>query len=430
MGYDDSTYRRRGSDTTDTTGFGDYRESYSTGEFGVSDLRGPDSTDTGSRSTVPAAVLDDVFDDPTEGEPGRDRMAVHVVWEILLFVAVGAAGYLLVREDSGALRGTPLKELMVAGAALGLLAMGAGLTLRAGAVNLALGPVAVASALHFAENGDRGVVPTLAQATVAALVLGLVVGLLVVIFHVPGWAASLAAGLAAVAFIERRALPVNVQGGYESTDHALYLFVGFAVIAVLGGLFGTVKLVRRTVGRFRSVDDPARRRGMVAALLTAGAITISMPLAAGAGVLIAASSTGPVAPVSGFELTGLAVGAALLGGTSAFGRRGGVFGTVLAVALLVLAERYVAARGWDDVTPVALGAGAIVIGLVVTRLVETFGRPKSSAGTGDASWGEPVRPSRSTTTSDRTDSWTSALPTQPTESRADSWDTDRWSSSR
>jgi ribose/xylose/arabinose/galactoside ABC-type transport system permease subunit len=427
MGYDDSIYRQRTGDT-DPGPVGGYRDDYPPGDFGIGDLRAADPGDTG-RQPVSPAVLDDVFDDPAHGEPGRDRLAFHIIWEVVLLLGVAAVGYLLLREDSGALRGNALEQLLVAGAALGLLAVGAGLTLRAGAVNLALGPVAVAAALHFAENGDRGIVPTVAQAAVAALVLGVAVGIVVVVFHVPGWAASLAAALGTLVFIQRRPLPVDVQGGYDPSNHALYLFVGVAVVAVLGGLLGTVKSVRRSVGRFRPVADPARRRGPVAAMLTAGAIALSMPLAAGAGVLIAASGDGPVVPASGLEWTGLAVGAALLGGTSAYGRRGGVFGTVFAVALLIVGQRYLVERGWEEVTPAALGAGAVVAGLLVTRLVETFGRPKS-AGTDETPWQttQTQPPPRTSTLGERTDSW-SSLPAQPTESRADAWDTERWNNS-
>ena len=77
----------------------------------------------------------------------------------------------------------------------------------------------------------------------------------------------------------------------------------------------------------------------------------------------------------GLELTALAVGVALLGGTSAFGRRGGIFGTVLAAALLAVAMAYTQAIGhpW---TAFALAAVAIALGLGVTRVVERFGRPE------------------------------------------------------
>ena len=102
-------------------------------------------------------MLENVFDDPTHGEPGRDRLGVHVAWESLLLVGLAALGYLLWREDPDALRGAGLRSLLVDAVALGLLALAAGLSLRTAAVNLGVGPVAVAAALHFAEQGDRGV---------------------------------------------------------------------------------------------------------------------------------------------------------------------------------------------------------------------------------------------------------------------------------
>ena len=58
---------------------------------------------------------------------------------------------------------------------------------------------------------------------------------------------------------------------------------------------------------------------------------------------MAAQSTGPIVPGTGLEWTGLAIGAALLAGTSAYGRRGGIFGTLLAVAGLTLFLDYAAA---------------------------------------------------------------------------------------
>ena len=65
---------------------------------------------------------------------------------------------------------------------------------------------------------------------------------------------------------------------------------------------------------------------------------------------------------------------ALIGGVSAYGRRGGVFGTLFGVTLLTLVVWYAEAANWR-ISLYALAAGAVAIGLVVTRLVETFGRP-------------------------------------------------------
>ena len=278
----------------------------------------------------------------------------------------------------------------------------------------------MAAALHFAENGDRGVANALGSAALGALALGVVLGLFVAVVHVPGWAASLAAALVVLVFIQQRGAPVDVQGAYEPTDHAIIIFGGFAAVAVLGGVFGSIKAVRRSVGRFRPVADPARRRGTVAAVLTAGLIALSMPMAAVAGVLIAAVGSGPVAPTTGFEWTGLALGAALLAGTSAYGRRGGVFGTVLAVVLITLFVEYQRTRDWD-ISVLAIAAGAIVIGLLATRLVETFGRPKSAVS--DPSWRGPTG---GRTSPEITDSWSATLPAQSTDGRNEQWDTERW----
>ena len=56
----------------------------------------------------------------------------------------------------------------------------------------------------------------------------------------------------------------------------------------------------------------------------------------GAGTLLAAQSTKPIVPGTGLEWTGIALGLAMLAGTSAYGRRGGIFGTLFAVAALTL----------------------------------------------------------------------------------------------
>jgi ribose/xylose/arabinose/galactoside ABC-type transport system permease subunit len=379
-------------------------------------------------SGVPAAVLENVFDDPAHGEPGRDRVAVHMVWELVLLVALGALAFLLWRENADALRGAGLRSLLVDVVALGLLALAAGLSLRTGAVNLAVGPVAVAAALHFAEQGDRGVPVAMGPAAVVAAAGGLVLALVVVVLHVPGWAASLAGAAGVIVYIERRASPVLVQGGYDPRGNAFYLVAGFAAVAVLGGLFGAIKAIRRLVGRFRPVADPARRRGVAAALVTAAALVGSTVLAMLAGVLIAANGTGPVAPTTGLDWTVLAVGTAMLAGTSAYGRRGGVFGTVLAVGLVVVLLSWTQARGWT-VSRWAVGGAVLGAGLLVTRLVEAYGGPRPAtgegpepgpAGDGTISTGWAVPRSGSV------DNWPPALPARSMEAPADPWEAARW----
>ncbi|SCG75984.1 ABC transporter permease [Micromonospora humi] len=386
-------------------------------------------------SGVPAAVLENVFDDPTHGEPGRDRIAVHVVWEFALLAGLAAVTWLLWREDSDALRGGALKTLLVDVAGLGLLTLAAGLSLRAAAVNLAIGPVALAAALHYAEQGDRGAREVLLPALAVAAVAGLALALAVVVLHVPGWAASLAGAAGVIVWLERRTAPVTVQGDYDPRRAALYLFVGFAAVAVLGGLFGAIKPVRRLIGRFRPVADPARRRGAVAASVTALALVGSTVLAMLGGMLIAANGDGTVAPGTGLDWSVLAVGTVLLGGTSAYGRRGGIFGALLSVCLVVVFLAWTVAHDWT-VSRWAVGGAALGVGLLVTRLVEAFGRPRPAPPGPRASG--PQRPTGDGTLSsgwamtpapEPADTWPSVLPMRTdTDTPVDAWEAPRWES--
>ncbi|WP_320067783.1 ABC transporter permease [Micromonospora sp. RTGN7] len=376
---------------------------------------------------LPSAVLANVFDDPAHGEPGRDRVAVHVAWELVLAAGVAVLTGLLWRDDPAALRGDGLRALLVDVVAVGLFVLAASLSLRTAAVNLAVGPVAVATALHVAEQGDRGMEIAVGHAAVVAALGGLVVGLAVVVLHVPGWAASLAGAAGVVVYIQRRAEPVLVQGGYDHLDTAFYLFAGFAAVAVLGGLFGAIRPVRRLTGRFRPVADPARRRGATAGTVVVAAFVLSTVLAMLAGVLIAGNTAEPVVPTEGLGWTVLAVGTALFAGTSAFGRRGGIFGTLLAASLVAVLLAWSEARGWR-ISRWTVGGAALGVGLVVTRLVEAYGRPRqagadpqtgpSGDGTISSGWSVP-RPAP-------VEDWPPALPTRSEDTPADPWDASRW----
>lgn len=422
------------SEATDATGQRRYRGE---GFREESDLR----TDGGVHNVIagmqyrpratPAANLDDVFDDPAHGEVGRDRLGVHFAWEGVLLLGVIAIGFLLNNGHRDTITGANFKELLVFASVLGLLGFGASMTLRAGAVNLALGPVAAAAALYYAEHGDKGVVPTAGMAVAFAAALGLAVAILVVGFHVPGWAGSLAAALVAVVWIQKHPAPLTVSGEYDPTDHALYLYGGFAALTIVAGLLGAIRSIRRGVGRFRPVTDPARRRGGLGGVVAVLALVGSTALAAVAGVVMAAlngSTEQVVAPTEGFELTGLALGAALIGGVSAYGRRGGVFGTLLGVSLMALVVWYAEAAEWR-ISLYALAAGAVALGLVVTRLVETFGRPLPLDDDSPDDWADVGVPGTSWSTGSG-DTWAN-LPAQPAPARADQWgDEDRWSSLR
>ena len=377
--------------------------------------------------------LDGPYDDPTS-----DRVAVHVLWEGVLLLFAVAMLYLLRGTAPAALRGLALNELLIFATVVGLVTVGTGISLRAAVPNLALGPVAYASAMFFADRSASGLTSAALVTAAVAAGIGAVIAGIAVGFNVPSWAASLGAALGVMVWLQRQHEVTVVSGAYQPGHHAGYWFGGFVVIAVAGGLLGLVRPLRRTVGAFRPTADPARRRGPGAATSAVLALIGSTTLAAIAGVLLALDTRPLPAGENGLAMTGLALGAALLGGTSAFGRRGGIFGTVLSVVLLVVLWRYGDARDWD-LSPLAIGAAAVLAGLVVTRLMETFERsrppdvdpfdiePAAPTWTSTTAPPEPVagRSAENWTGSSRSGGWTTQLPARTTD---DAWGTgDRWS---
>jgi ribose/xylose/arabinose/galactoside ABC-type transport system permease subunit len=321
---------------------------------------------------VPATNLDYVFDDPAVGEPGRDRMLVHGLWELVLVLGAAGVGYLLYRERAAAFSGDGLRTLLLVAATLGLITAAAALSLRAGVPNLAVGAVAVAGGLYYGHHADGGVWSTLLIVAGLAAAVGAVAGLVIVGLHVPSWAVTIAVGLGVLGWVDQQSA-VSLTCGYDRLPHADYWFGGFCAVSVIAALVGLFPPLRRAFGRFRPVADPAHRRGVVAAVIVVAVSIVSTILAGVSGVLAVTLSHRAVAS-DGLDLTALAIGAALLGGTSAYGRRGGIFGTVFAVSLLTVVDQYLVAteRSWSRA---ALAAVAIGVGLAVTRLVERFGRP-------------------------------------------------------
>ncbi len=411
MAYDETAFRRPGESTGESDPAA-YR-------------RRVQLDDTAGGSTLDQSLSAPVSAIPAAEDDGRDRLGVHLGWEIVLLVAAGVIGFLLWRENSAVLQRPALDGLLVVAAAIGLVTLGAGLSLRAGVPNLAIGPIVLAAEFQFAENGDKGILQALVPALIIAAVGGLIVGLLVLVLHVPGWAATLAAAFGVITFDQLRVGAVAVQGDWEPTDRAFLLFGGFALLAVLGAGLGAIGPVRRFMGRMRPVGDPAGRRGFAVVLPVLLALVLSSVFAAGAGVILAGHSADPIRPGTGLEWTGIGLGLALLGGTSAYGRRGGIFGTLFAVIALTL---FLDLQDRRDlrISLFAIAAVVLLAGLITTRIVESYGRLANAATTQD--WNAAPSSGLATNWSPTMpETWTTA-PAQPT--RSDRWDDGPWGASR
>ena len=316
--------------------------------------------------------------------PRRQRsvpvLVPHLVWEPLLLVGTG----LLILF---ALRQVPLFDndrLWWSLSYYGLIATGLAFSFRTGTPNLAVGAVAgLSGGLFFTLNVD-GSVPALLAGLIAlavSLLAGLVLGLIAGLLSAPAWAVSLA-GYAVVqgaVFSLINAGDIGRVGAAGIMPAPLdrpYSWLGlFLAVSLLGGILFAIPALRR-LGVHRAASE-ARFQGryLLAAVVGFGGSS----LLAGLAGLAMVGERGVALLGGGLLPLFLALGAALIGGVSAFGARGGILGTILGVTLLVVASQWIATVRFESITTEvrqgllwAVPAAAIVVGVAVNRLMEAL----------------------------------------------------------
>ncbi|GAA2144538.1 hypothetical protein [Glycomyces algeriensis] len=306
-----------------------------------------------------------------DDETPSDRMAVHLVWEIGLLLLAGGVLFALTQSGSGPFADGSWTGFFAALAPVTMLATAMAVSLRVGAVNLAAGPIALIAAWMFVDASGSGAAMALGVGLGVAAFIGIVLATLTAWLRAPGWAASGAVGGA-----------IGLWAGSSGDPSAFMLaeLPSTGVLAALGAAVG-VSLFLGLVGAFGGVrarlapirETPAGERHGRGGLVFFG-VLLSSTLAGAAGVVAAWTSVpegGAAALPDPILLTVVALGAALVGGTSLMGRRGGVCGTAFAAALVLGLMWLAEGRGWSF-DPSWIALGAIVAGFLVTRLVEVM----------------------------------------------------------
>ncbi|GAA3386710.1 ABC transporter permease [Cryptosporangium minutisporangium] len=329
----------------------------------------------------PPPPVPPTFAEPVSEPPVRDRLWPHLAWEVVLAAACVTEVLLVLAQDDQIFRGDAGPAVLLWIATAVLLGSAAALSLRAGMPNIAIGAIAIAAGADYAwlvgaEGHPFG--NALAMALAGGALAGLVIALFSTLFGVPSWAVSLGiAGLLSGLVPALAGSAARPVGGETPDVHvaAEWWLAGAAGISVVGGLLLAVPAFRRFVGRSRPTGDPAKRVGFVASIAAAGALAGSGALAAAAGLLDTANRGSSAAGYAGMaELAMVGFSVALLGGVSAHGRRGGVFGVVLAAVLLGLIRLHLDLVGADRWVGAVISGAAILVGLAVTRLMERLGR--------------------------------------------------------
>ncbi|MEU8007417.1 hypothetical protein AB0B66_40180 [Catellatospora sp. NPDC049111] len=313
--------------------------------------------------------------------PPRPRRTAGLLarlgWEAILFLLVAVAAIVVVVQSDGDAFG---RGLWLNLASIGLLASAFAFSLRTGNPNLAVGALAALAGVVYAKLVQADWPGVLAAVTAVAVILlfCLILGVITGLTSAPAWAVSLG-GLAvaqgiALGLSEAQGIPLRDGPSAEWTVWA------WAALFVIGSLVGGAAFQGTALHRLLVV---ARTDGEVPRF--AGKRLVGSVLGfVGSGLLAALSGVVLVGYLGGaFAATGdrflVAVAAALLGGVSVFTFRGGVAGTLLATALLVLGDT--ALRLAD--APIWLTFGltdgiALLVGVVVGWGLDKIAGPAQS----------------------------------------------------
>ena len=256
---------------------------------------------------------------------------------------------------------------------IGVISIGMTFVILAAGIDLSVGSVAALGGMVVAIlcQDQWPVALAILVAVGAGSLLGLAMGSIVAFTKVPSFIITLG-GLTAI-----RGLTLLLTDGrpvFGVPEELKFLgagFIGpvpvvgiiFIIVTILAAIF--LKLTRS--GRYLYATggnaDAARLSGVPVTLTVAMTFVICSSLAAFGGVLLTAwLEVGQPTASAGAELT--AIAAVVLGGTSLFGGKGGVFGTFIAVILLSILSNILNLAG---VSPYfqQITTGLVLIGTVL-----------------------------------------------------------------
>ncbi len=265
---------------------------------------------------------------------------------------------------------------------LAILAAGQTLAMLTGGIDLSVGTVASMAAFIMAtQTGTLGPGPAIALALISALIAGTFTGIGVGVFKVHPLIMTLGIGLVILGLMNVYQLMVVQAGtnippvidwlGSGTTlpflPNNLFLFFPLAALIIAGLRYSGFGRLLFAVG-----DNAvaARLAGVRVWQVHLTLYILSALLAAIAGMLIAGLvKTASLALVEQAVLPSVA--AAVIGGTSIMGGRGGYSGTIIgALILTVLTSLLIAMQMSEAVRQILFGAIIVVVAAVYTRIVD------------------------------------------------------------
>jgi ribose transport system permease protein len=256
----------------------------------------------------------------------------------------------------------------------GIIAIGMTFVILGAGIDLSVGSVAafggMVVAILVADMGVPTPVAVVISLGLGALI-GLVQGLITALTKVPSFIITLG-GLVAIRGVTY--LLTDGKPVFNVPDDLRYLGAGFVgpvpvvgIIFIIVTIAAAVFLRRTRPGRYIYAaggnPEAARLSGVPVTSVIAFTFVVSGTLAAFGGVLLTAwLDVGQPTASQGVEL--YAIAAVVLGGTSLFGGKGGVFGTFVAVILLTILSNILNLAGVSPYFQQIL-TGVVLVGTVL-----------------------------------------------------------------
>jgi ribose transport system permease protein len=265
-------------------------------------------------------------------------------------------------------------------AVLGLVTLAQMLVMVSGGFDLSVGATAGAAFFVVASFGDSVSLGTsLALVLVVAIAIGLVNALLVVARGVPPFVATLGTSIAvfgALTAISQGVFPGTIPAPLRTVSswHIGPISGSFLVFALAAVAVGIV-MRSTTMGRRLVVTGLSPEAARYAEISVGGVRTViylvAAVLAAGAGVLLAAY-TGFADASAGRTLHLESIAAAVVGGVSLLGGRGGALNAVIGASVMTVVLNVSTLHGLPPesqpiVTGVVLMIGAVIFGVQERR---------------------------------------------------------------
>lgn len=302
--------------------------------------------------------------------------------DVALGIWIGALTVVVVygaTTTTGFMTVSNLKAILTAAAFVGIIAVGLTVIVLSGNLfSLALGQTVAVTAMLFLYTLQFGLAPAIVLTLLLGLVIGAVQG-----FAVGAWganpiiitigAAGLMEGLAVWLSHGESIVPPTSATSYQRLAEPLlgvpfpvYVFVALTIVLAVA--------MRRTrfgrgiylLGENRTA---ARAAALPITLLTTAAFALTSVFAAGAGVLIGATSQNASLLLTG-SYTYDAIAAALVGGNAVTGGRGSVLRTAAGAVFIATISDMLLLRGYTTGGQILVRGIIVVVVVVLTNLRE------------------------------------------------------------